>query len=527
MVITTLALVRNEVRMLWNQFKRTIRSPSLLMFYGITIFGIFFVSFVITAILSFGPVVYTLGIIVEETLDRGTIFAAFGVLTLSAVIGGYFGLGPAEVLTETDEAILLGGPVKPFQLFVSRYIRRLVRKITYIFAGLIAIFPLVESANLLLLPLSYLLIAVVVYFEVNYFLGGIASYFKVKLQQRTTHPIRHLLLLVFAVLAFAPSLPEITNNYSASMIFPSNAMGYIITETAGVLSWGYGPDLGYMFLYLGFMLTFLFLSALCDYDYYEVFSAAVGREKVEGRFSQIIKGQVDFSGTRLNDPLAWIILKDFWSRMRSPLQIWKYVYVVFGTIFIVYLNVFRPIGFAPLQIPPALTSTAIPAFLLIVLLMIQLSSVTSLLSFVDEQDNVYLLKASPFQPIDIILAKYLLSLVEIAMAAIPFLGFIAYFFRVQGFAALLTLAVPLILIFTASGIALGAFVPVFTNDPKSLPVPLAFSYPVINLSLGALLIAIVAVLAHSEVILIALPTYTLALVFLFLEAAVLALNSFR
>jgi ABC-type polysaccharide/polyol phosphate export permease len=468
-----------------------------------------------------------LGALVEDVLDRATLFTAMGVVTLSSVVGGYFGLGPAAILTENDESIILVAPVKPFQLFMSRYVRRVVRKMVFVFAGLVAIFPIVSSANILFIPLTTLLITVIIYFEVNYFLGGIAAYFKIKIQQRTSNPLRHLLVVFLAILAFIPTLPPITNNSVEAILFPSNAFAYIITEVTGILSWGYGPLLGIQFLALGFMISFLFLGVLCDFDYYEVFAASYGREKVEGRFSKLIRGQVDFTETRFSDPMSWIILKDFWSRMRSPLQVWKYVYVFFGTIFVIYLNVIRPAGFAPLQIPPALSSTAIPAFLLIVLLMIQLSSVTSLLSFVDEQENIYLLKASPFKPMDIILAKYLLSLMEVALAAIPILGFIAYFFRVQGFASLLTLAAPLILMFTASGIAIGAFVPVVTNDPRILPVPLAFSFPVVNLTLGAAMIAIVASLAQELLILLALPTFTLIVVFLFLGAGVRAMNSFR
>ncbi|MFW9912767.1 MAG: hypothetical protein ACFFEU_09860 [Candidatus Thorarchaeota archaeon] len=527
MVNTTFALARNEVRMLWNQFKRTIRTPSMLMFYVITIIGVYFVSAIISAVLSFGGVVVLLGVTIGEVLERGTLFAAMGVLTLSSVVGGYFGIGVAASLTIDDEAIVLGAPVKPYQLFMSRYVRRFIRKLVFVFAGVIAILPIVTSAHLLFIPLFLLLVTTVGYFEVNYFLGGIASYLRIKLQQRTRHPLRHLLVVLLGLAVFLPTIPQITGSYSEAMMFPSNAFAYILTEVTGVLAWGYGPILGLVFLTLGFLISFLLLAVLCDFDYYEVFAAAVGREQVEGRFSKIIRGQIDFTQTRFSDPMSWIMLKDFWSRMRSPLQIWKYLYVVFGTIFVVYLNAFRPTNLAPLQIPPALSSTAIPAFLLIVLLMIQLSSVTSLLSFVDEQENIYLLKASPFKPIDIVLAKYLLSLVEVGMSSIPVLGFIAYFFRVEGFAALLSLAAPLILMFTATGVAIGAYVPVITNDPRMLPVPLAFSFPVINLTLGAALIGLVASLAHDQLILAALPFFTLTIVFTFLRAGVRAMDSFR
>ncbi|MFX1260709.1 MAG: hypothetical protein ACFFAZ_01350 [Promethearchaeota archaeon] len=520
-------MAKNEVRMLWNQFKRTIRSPSMLMFYAITIIGVYFVSSIISTVLSFRDVVFVLGVMVEEVLDRGTLFAAMGVLTLSSVVGGYFGIGVAASLTGDDEAIMLGAPVKPYQLFMSRYIRRFVRKLVFVIAGITAILPIVTSANLLFIPLFLLLVATIVYFEVNYFFGGIASYLRIKLEKRTRHPLRHMFVVLLGLAVFLPTIPQITGRYSEAMTFPSNAFAYIVTEVTGVLAWGYGPIIGLVFLPLGFLISFLLLATLCDSAYYEIFAAAVGREKVEGRFSKIIRGQIDFTQTRFSDPMFWIMLKDFWSRMRSPLQIWKYVYVALGTAFVVYINVFRPASLAPFQIPPDLISTAIPAFLIIVLLMIQLSSVTSLLSFVDEQENIYLLKASPFKPIDIVLAKYLLSLIEVAMAAIPILGFIAYFFRVEGFVSLLSLAAPLILMFTATGVAIGAYVPVVTNDPRILPVPLAFSFPVINLTLGAALIGLVAALAHEQLILVALPFYTLIIVFMFLQAGVHAMGSFR
>ncbi|MFW9802972.1 MAG: hypothetical protein ACFFFC_09985 [Candidatus Thorarchaeota archaeon] len=527
MVNTTYSLARNEVRMLWNQFKRAIRTPAMLMFYGITIIGVYFVSTVLSTVLSFREVVYTVGAMIEEVLERGTIFAGMGILTLSSVVGGYFGIGIAASLTDDDESIILGAPVKPFQLFMSRYVRRFIRKLIFALAGVIAILPIVTSANLLFIPMFLLLVTTIGYFEVNYFLAGIASYLRIKVQQRTRNPARHFLVVLFGLAAFLPTLPQITGSYPEALVFPSNAYAYILTEVTGILAWGYGPNLGLVFLILGFLISFLFLAALCDFDYYEIFAAAVGREKVEGRFSKIVRGQVDFTQTRFSDPMSWIMLKDFWSRMRSPLQFWKYVYVIFGTIFVVYLNVFRPASLATLQIPPELSATAVPAFLLIVLLFIQLSSVTSLLSFVDEQENIYLLKASPFKPMDIVLAKYLLSLIEVGLATIPVLGFLSYFFRVEGFASLLTLAAPLILMFTATGVAIGAYVPVITNDPKVLPVPLAFSFPVVNLTLGATLIGLVAALAHEQLILVALPFFTLTIVFMFLEAGVRAMNSYR
>ena len=224
--------------------------------------------------------------------------------------------------------------------------------------------------------------------------------------------------------------------------------------------------------------------------------------------------------------MVWIMLKDFYSRLRSPFQIWKYVYVVVGTIFVVYLNLFRPEWFRSIQIPANLAFAVVPAFLLMLILLIQMSSVTSMLSFADEKENVYLLKASPFRTRDVVLAKFLLSLFEVGATVIPACGLLIYILRIEGYLALITLAAPMTILFTAIGIAVGAYVPVLTNDPRTLPVPLAFSYPIINLSLGAIMIAIVTFFADSQNILAILPLYSISLTILFLGFAAKAMNSY-
>jgi hypothetical protein len=278
---------------------------------------------------------------------------------------------------------------------------------------------------------------------------------------------------------------------------------------------------------LMFTITFLLTASICGYDYYELFSASKGSEQVEGRFSKVIHGEIDFSNSRFQDPSIWIMLKDFWSRLRSPYQIWKYVYAIIGTIFVLYLNIFHPTWFRPLDVPANLAFAVVPAFVLMMILLIQMSSVTSMLSFVDEKDNVYLLKASPFKSKDIVLAKYMLSLIEVGIAAIPACGFLIYIMRIEGYLALITLAAPLTILFTATGVAVGSYVPVMTNDPKTLPVPLAFSYPIINLSLGAAMVIVVAIFADSILVLVVLPAYCLGLTFFFLFISVRSLNSYK
>jgi hypothetical protein len=517
----------NELRMQYNQFKRTIKSPSMLMFYGITLFGVYFVSLVISSILSFGPVIMTMGTVLGDVIERGMIFTAIGLLSISSIVGGYFGIGPASLVTISDENLMMTGPIKPYQLMMGRYMKRMIRRIVFTFVGLLAISPLIISANVFVIPLSILLVTFVVFFETNYFLGAISAYIRIKANARTKSKLQYLPLIFLTLIVFIPTMPEIVTANPHLLFIPSNAMSIIVTEMTGLFAVGYGPEYGYGFLTLGFLISFLLLAAMADYDYYEVFATAHGQEQAESRFSRIIKGQVDFSQSRFRDPMMWIVLKDFWSRMRSPLQIWKYVYIVTGSALVLYLHIVNPESFPPLMIPPSIAATAVPAFLLLLLLMIQLSSVTSLLSFVDEQENIYLMKASPFRPSDIVLSKYVLSVIEVGLASIPFIGFLAYFFRVPGYISLMSLVAPLVLIFTAVGVAIGAYVPVFTNEPKILPVPLAFSFPVVNLSIGSILVFLVATFAEDLILLTIMPIFVIFIVAFFLRAAVRALGAFR
>ena len=110
---------------------------------------------------------------------------------------------------------------------------------------------------------------------------------------------------------------------------------------------------------------------------------------------------------------------------------------------------------------------------------------------------------------------------------IPACGFLIYFIHIPGYLAIITLVAPLTVLFAATGSAVGAYVPVMTNDPKTLPVPLAFSFPVINLGLGGFMIFLVAALADSVFVLFVLPFYTLSLVYFFLAASIHALNTYK
>ncbi|MHA1935110.1 MAG: hypothetical protein ACW97A_07485 [Candidatus Thorarchaeota archaeon] len=210
MTTGTTALIRNEIRMMYNQFRLTLTTPSMLTFYGITIIGAFFISSMVSVFANLAPLLTVIPLAVEGLLDRGMVFTAFGILAVTSILAGYFDVGPAAVLETSDEYIMMPAPVLPHQLFISRYVRRLVRKLILVLIGLFVAFPLLSSAEILFIPTVLLIISLVFYFETNYFLGGFVSTIRSKLNERTQSRLRHLILPLMALLIYIPTLPEIT-----------------------------------------------------------------------------------------------------------------------------------------------------------------------------------------------------------------------------------------------------------------------------------------------------------------------------
>jgi len=499
----------------------------MLLFYTIMLVGTYLVSSVIAILGSYEPLFVSVTTVIEATTDRGMIMSALGLVSLTAVVGGYLGRGPSAELTETDEYIMMPVPARPYQLFLAKYMRRILRKLGFAFLALLVVLPLIASSNLLLIPLGSLIVCFIIFMEVNYFLGGISFQIRSRLDKRFKTPLRHSILLFIALAVYIPTLPEATANPIFSLLIPSNAFAYIVMEMVGILAYGSGPLIGVICLCLGYPIAFLAVANLVDQDYYERFALKTSNGGKESRISRMIRGEIDFSESRYNDPLMWVFLKDFWSKMRKPLQFWKYLYFFIGMTIALYLNIVRPVWLPPFIIPSELNYAAVPAFLLVLVLVTQMASVNALLSFVDEKENIYLLKSSPFKASDIVLAKYFLSLVEVTLTAAPVVGFLAYFMRVEGSFYLLTLVAPLVLIFSATGVMVGAYVPVFTNELSDPPVPLAFGFPAINIGFGVLLMAIVAMYAENMQLVQVMPAFVVVVVLGLLALATNALRSYK
>ena len=526
-MVSTLAITRNELRLLVNQFVRTITTPSLLVFYIIMILGAFFASSVFIGVYSFAGLIGGLSGLLEEVVDRPLFFSALGLLSLSSVFSGYVSGGPSTSLETADEYLMMPAPVRPHQLFLGRYIRRLVRRLSISAVILLVFTPVIVTAGIRPEPLLLFVLSTVLFLEFNHFLSGAVSQLRTRVSTMTNSRLRHLTPFVIGAFIFLPTLTEVVPDPAIVLIIPSNAFCTVFLAFSGLFMSGVTEEVGTVFVILGYFVGMLTLANLCDQSYYESFSVANTSGTSRNRFSRIFRGNVDFSDSKFNDPMMWIMVKDFWSRMRTPLQFWKYVYFIVGTAFALWLSIAQPAYLRPLRIPKELSDSALPSFLLMLILLSQMSSMGAMMSFFDERDNIYLLKASPFRRTDIVLAKYLGSLFESVISLLPMLGLLLYFFRPQSSLAFATLVIPFLIVFNATGVMVGAYVPVFTNDPQNPPVAMVFSFPAINLTLGALIVIVVSVFSRTTLVLLMLPLVVVCLSVLFLGLSVKAFRAFK
>ncbi|MHA1779870.1 MAG: hypothetical protein ACTSYL_03275 [Candidatus Thorarchaeota archaeon] len=518
----TSTLLANEIRQMWNQFKRSLTTPSMLMFYSIMLAGAFFVSWTLSFL---GTAIYIesrLASLLVELVNIENVLSILGFMTAGAVIGGYLGLGPAAVLQPPDEYILMPAPLRPHQVFLSRYVRRVIRKGVYLLMALLILQPILTSLQVSNLAFIALFGAFIIYLETNYMLSGVAFYLR-KLSKRIARRlVRYFFLSLLPLAIIIATLPMFNTNSVSIMLVFSNLVGLLLLHILGLVTVNpiQGVALGVGLWFFG---LYLLVATFSTQDYYEAFTSRQTKVISESRIWRIIHGEIDFSTTRFNDPMMWVILKDFWSRMRMSTQFWKYVSALVGTIGALLLwmaptNILPPLNVNPVSIAPA--------FMILLLLVIQMASLSALLSFVDEKENVYLLKASPFKRTDIVLAKYVGSVLDSAISLVPLLLFIGYGFREFAIEPLLVLVGPLLLVFCASGVMIGAYVPVLTNEPQNPPIPLVFSYPTLNLVIGGAF-SLFVINSPGDIIFWVIPLFTIGFVFLFIMLATRALRLFK
>ncbi len=370
--------MRVELRQLLNHLRMTIKTPSLLAFYAIMIFGAYFAMSIFAALYSFATLLGGLSDVLRDVVGGDILFSAAGLLTLSSVLSGYIGGGPSSSLETSDEYVIMPAPIRPHQLLLTRYTRRLLRRLSISGVALFTLVPVFVSAPSLFMPVLQLVLSTLLFIEFNHFVAEVTSQLKTRLDARVHSRLRHVTLFVLAGLVFLPTLSQVVGDPGIILLLPSNAFSIVILANLGVHYSVVMEEVGTVFLLIGYSIGLLTLASLCDQSLYESFAAGSSTKESGNRFGRMAHGSVDFSDYRFSDPMVSIMVKDFWSRMRTPLQFWKYVYFAAGMLLVLWLNLVQPAWVPGLHIPSQLSASAVLAFLMMLIILCLMSSMSSM-----------------------------------------------------------------------------------------------------------------------------------------------------
>ncbi len=520
----THALVFVEMREVLNGVRRTAKSASLLGFYAVMVCGGIFISWVLGQVASAGSMLASVPVLLRDYLTVESVATVLGLVMASSLISGMFGSGTTSVLRPPDEFALMPAPVGPHQIFVARYARRILRKLTIALIIVLVLYPMTIRTALSLGEISLAVLGALGLLEFV-FLLSLLGY---TLRHRASGLGRLKKLAVYVCvgcIALALVHPATNSNPVLGLLLPSSLISLVALSAAGILQTQFlWPLMG--LIGIDFLIMFLVVTVSVERGDYERYIARPTPVSRPTRLERAVRGEVDFSQSRFSDPMMWVILKDFWTRMRSPLQFAKYVSAAGASVVAVLLWVVFPYAATRITLPVS-TRNLIPyAFFLVEMAFLHVASTTSLLSFSDERENIYLLRVSPLPRSSVVLAKFVGSLVESLIASVPALLLLAYFVTFDGVLSLVVLALPLLSLFCATGTMIGAYIPVFTNEPSSPPIPLVFAFPVINLALGGLL-GYFVLQVSGLLLILAIPLFVLAAVWFFLSRASRALLNYR
>ena len=226
----TALLIRTEIKSLFNQFRSTISNPSMLTFYGTSLVGAYFVSNLISTLIGFAPMFTGIAEIFQTNIDISILYSGFTIISFIAVLGGYLGIGAASVLVQTDEHVIMPAPILPYQVYVTRYVRRLIRRLVYATIAIFILLPVMSSGNILIGDILLSIVSILLFFEANYFLGGITAHFKKRFASRPHFIMRYLPIIVFTIIIFLPLLDGFRNN--PIILYFNPAITTVSPETA-------------------------------------------------------------------------------------------------------------------------------------------------------------------------------------------------------------------------------------------------------------------------------------------------------
>jgi len=463
-------LTRLELRLAWNSFKLRLKSRPNILLYVLILILCIVINSTLHMFLNLSPRDVRLqafsSVGVEEISAYLMIFASLTILLVSSSAKGFYGKLSTLEFRGPDLEILRSAPLEPYQVFIAKSLKVFIKRSLLTFMAeltlltpIMTFFGMTADRGIVFLSAILLYSCFLYFVEAFTFLASRLTLNLIRGRARTP--------LVVPLVTFPLFFYEETLNLVNYLVFlPSTAISKIVYFSlfhSVPMSTVTYPMLSFLALFSGLSMLVIVLSAL----YYE--KVETFEELVKADWLKFLKNKLKWSFGSRHSPVITVFLKEFWTNLRAsdaPLIVLDYAIL----LFIYVLNLSGVASDSTGRFP---ASSLILAFSILLFSFIFQPSVDV---FLAERERSWILKVAPVSIQNVVLAKYLYSLILSLMTLLPpFIG-IAFLAPFQAERLILSVSsVSLLLVTNATGIYIGAhYTPASLRE--EFPVTGIFAY---------------------------------------------------
>ncbi|MFX1562721.1 MAG: hypothetical protein ACFFDP_05390 [Promethearchaeota archaeon] len=417
------------------------------------------------------------------------LYAVISFILSQQVIRAFLSVPVGNEIESADIDFLFPAPIRPHAFLISKYLRSIPRRLMFILYIGLALLPIIEFLRIEfgVSPFTFILIIMLIIFLGE--IGSLATHTIYCLRRYVSlfwrrHRIRRLLFyLIFMIGTFLFLSPFII--YGNFLIpTPVYNLAYLLVAlgTAGQLAAFPPISFPLLLLSLAILYTVILGAAikftdLINYAIFEDLSIIAHRSgTATGILSQ---APISFEGAC--SPVRALLKKDIVVGLRSPGKAVYWAGILINFILAYVFISFAPVIHQILPIPEDFTHLIPSLYLIILVLLVPLLTISAADPFKGEYGKIHLLRLAPIAPIHVTFIKFILLLVTPLMITIPFAIFFAV---ILGDLNLLIVAAAIlphaILLSTAMGLGLGSRYPYITQAQTQTPVALMVTYPVLS-----------------------------------------------
>jgi len=416
--VPTLELIKFEYKLLINDFKRKIRRSENILAYIILLIGtlsMFSLFYSFLFILPEEIRIYFLLSLMALHLDPYQLFlATMNVLLFLFILKGVLSPTPKMKCSQIDLEVIFPLPIDFKSLYLAKYLRTLPKTLIIDSIILFILAPLLWYLKISPLKLVYLVITVVIFSLFLQLLEIISHFITTSLMRSITNKYLRISLIIMTAIVSGFILfliPYVKIKTDIINILPSKSLTDIFFLS---LSPTLIPIL-YLTRITHILSSFLILLLISYFLAGKFFNDETNIEgKIRTTKLPILLGKASWNLLKVRRRSFLIIIKDFWIDLRSQ----YFVYFLVGITASIAIFLVKD----TIKLPETtfLMMIDIRVFIVLFLLLLFIFSLSpSINSFLNEVKTLWILKSLPILPIEIVIGKFIYSLISTTIILTP------------------------------------------------------------------------------------------------------------